>query len=171
MSSGNGRKKPQGCCLIHFQNNQSLKQRLAGFMIPESAECYSCWLDEYGEWGSLFLFTRLSPKGIISQKESFHPKWQLVTRWRGKIDRLVVKSQLSGPSWGLKQEAFLYYSLAHRGVWLISVFMSHRDVLVSLLILRTVWSVFPFLSGCTLCFLAASTPSCLLEPLQVQDCN
>lgn len=66
-----------------------------------------------------------------------------------------MKNQLFGPSRELKEAAFFYYYLAHPGVWLISAFMAHQDVLVSLL--RTVWSVFLLFSGPTLHFLVASS--------------
>lgn len=97
------------------------------------------------------------PKRNNFPKELFHHKLQLVTHWREKRNQSVVENQLSHPSRELKQEAFFYRCLAHPGVWLISAFMPHPDVLVSLLILRTVWSVFLLLSGRTLHFLAASS--------------
>lgn len=89
-------------------------------------------------------------------KELFNHKLQLVTHWRGKRNKSVMKNQLFCPSRELKEAAFFYYYLAHPGVWLISAFMAHQDVLVSLLILRTVRSVFLLFSGLALHFLAAS---------------
>lgn len=65
-----------------------------------------------------------------------------------------MKNQLFRPSRELKEAALFYYYLAHPGVWLISAFMAHQDVLVSLL--RTVRSVFLLFSGLTLHFLVAS---------------
>ena len=104
-----------------------------------------------------FPFHSSFPKRNNFPKELFHHKLQLITHWRGKRNPLVAKNQLSGPSRELKQEAFFSYYLAHPGLWLTGVFMPHRDVLVSLLILRTVWSIFLLLSGRTLHFLAASS--------------
>lgn len=111
------------------------------------------WMGKVEEFP--FPFHNSIPMSNNFPKELFNHKLQLVTHWRGKRNKSVTKNQLFGPSRELKEAAFFYYYLAHPGVWLISAFMAHQDVLVSLL--RTVQSVFLLFSGLTLHFLAASS--------------
>lgn len=145
------KKKTQGCCSVHFQENPPNETGSKGcLMISEFSECCSHWFDGGRKGGIFFLFT------IHSPKELFNHKSQPVPHWKVKRNQSVVKkNQLSGPSRELTQEAFFYYNLAHPGVWLISAFMPHWDVLVSPL--GTVWSSFLLLSWHRLHFLVASS--------------